>query len=73
MTSKIQVNALKNELSASDNITLNADGSVTLPTGEKTKSVKYSTLYLKAVVALQEAMERIEALERDVLMLKAGK
>jgi hypothetical protein len=32
-------------------------------TGTVTKSVKYSVLYLKAVKALQEAMERIEQLE----------
>ena len=30
------------------------------------KSVKYSVLYLKAVVALQEAMQRIEALEEKI-------
>jgi hypothetical protein len=32
-------------------------------TGEVTKSVNYSVLYMKAVKALQEAMERIEQLE----------
>jgi hypothetical protein len=32
-------------------------------TGESTKSVNYSVLYMKAVKALQEAMERIETLE----------
>ena len=31
--------------------------------GDKIKSVKYSVLYMKAIKALQEAMERIEALE----------
>ena len=31
--------------------------------GTVTKSVKYSVLYMKAVKALQEAMERIETLE----------
>jgi hypothetical protein len=35
----------------------------TVTTGEVTKSVKYSILYMKAVVALQEAMTRIEQLE----------
>jgi len=35
-----------------------------------TKSVKYSILYMKAVKALQEAMERIETLEEDVKTLK---
>ena len=33
-------------------------------TGEVTKSVKYSVLYMKAVKALQEAMGRIEQLEQ---------
>lgn len=34
------------------------------------KSVKYSILYLKAVKALQEAMERIEQLEEKVRRLE---
>ena len=38
--------------------------------GTVTKSVKYSILYMKAVVALQEAMNRIEQLEADVAALK---
>jgi hypothetical protein len=37
-----------------------------------TKSVNYSVLYMKAVKALQEAMERIEALEADVAQLKGA-
>ena len=41
-------------------------------TGESTKSVKYSVLYMKAVKALQEAMERIEALEVKVEALEAA-
>jgi hypothetical protein len=40
-------------------------------TGEVTKSVKYSILYMKAVKALQEAMERIETLEAKVAALEA--
>jgi hypothetical protein len=40
--------------------------------GTVTKSVNYSVLYMKAVKALQEAMERIEALEADVAALKAS-
>ena len=32
--------------------------------GTVTKSVNYSVLYMKAVKALQEAMERIEILEQ---------
>ena len=35
-----------------------------------TKQVNYSVLYMKAVKALQEAMERIEQLEADVVELK---
>ena len=41
-------------------------------TGTVTKSVKYSVLYLKAVKALQEAMERIETLEAEVAAFKAS-
>jgi hypothetical protein len=40
-------------------------------TGEVTKGVNYSVLYMKAVKALQEAMERIEALEAKVTALEA--
>jgi hypothetical protein len=39
--------------------------------GTVTKSVKYSVLYMKAVKALQEAMERIETLEAKVAALEA--
>ena len=38
-------------------------------TGETYKSVAYSVLYVKAVKALQEAMERIEVLEAKVTEL----
>ena len=41
-----------------------------IETGEKTKIVKYSILYMKAVKALQEAMARIETLESEVAKLK---
>ena len=40
-------------------------------TGEVTKSVNYSVLYMKAVKALQEAMERIETLETANASLEA--
>jgi len=40
--------------------------------GTVTKSVNYSVLYMKAVKALQEAMERIETLEAKVAALEAG-
>ena len=36
-----------------------------------TKSVKYSVLYMKAVKALQEAMDRIETLEAENVAIKA--
>ena len=41
-------------------------------TGTVTKSVAYSVLYMKAVKALQEAMDRIETLEAKVAALEAG-
>ena len=40
-------------------------------TGEVTKTVGYSVLYMKAVKALQEAMTRIETLEAKVTALEA--
>ncbi len=40
--------------------------------GTTTKSVKYSILYMKAVKALQEAMERIETLEQKVATLEGA-
>lgn len=39
-------------------------------TGESTKGIKYSVLYMKAVKALQEAMERIEQLEDRINALE---
>lgn len=41
-----------------------------IPTGLVTKGVKYSVLYLKAMKALQEAMDRIETLEAKVAALE---
>jgi hypothetical protein len=38
--------------------------------GTVTKSINYSVLYMKAVKALQEAMERIEQLEAKVAVLE---
>ena len=40
--------------------------------GSTTKSIKYSVLYLKAVKALQEAIDRIETLEAEVAALKGA-
>jgi hypothetical protein len=50
------------------NPVLNDDGTAQVTRGRNalgttTKAVKYSVLYMKAVKALQEAMERIETLE----------
>ena len=51
------------------------DGNVTQtqqPTGTTTKTVKSSILLMKAAVALQEAMARIEKLEAEVAELKGA-
>jgi hypothetical protein len=45
------------------------DGSF-VDTGEVTKTMKYSILYMKAVKALQEAMTRIETLEARITTLE---
>jgi len=53
--------------------TIDEEGNETterVATGETTKSVKYSILYLKAVGALQENMKRTEALEQENIELK---
>jgi hypothetical protein len=50
------------------------DGNVTIKrqeTGTNTKALKTSIIYMKAVKALQEAMERIETLEAKVAALEA--
>ena len=47
---------------------LDADGNQL----ESIKSINYSVLYMKAVKALQEAMDRIETLETKVAALEAG-
>jgi hypothetical protein len=51
--------------------TRDEDGKIVL-TGEVTKGVKYSILYMKAVKALQEAMTRIEQLEAKVAALESA-
>jgi len=53
----------------SDRVDKGSDGK---PLGTTTKSVKSSILTMKALVALQEAMERIEALEAEVAALKGS-
>ena len=39
--------------------------------GTKTKNVRYSVMYMKAIKCLQEAMARIETLETKVAALEA--
>ena len=69
----LQIGVIAQELEASGmnglvkQIDLNQDED----SEETIKSVKYSILYMKAVKALQEAMERIEALETKVAALEA--
>ncbi len=48
------------------------NGETEFDLGTTTKSVNYSVLYMKAVKALQEAMERIETLEAKVAALEGG-
>jgi len=50
--------------------TRDEDGKIVL-TGEVTKGVKYSIVYMKAIKALQEAMARIETLEAKIAALEA--
>ena len=52
-----------------DNPDLDADNN---DLGTTTKTVNYSVLYMKAVKALQEAMERIETLEAKVAALESA-
>ena len=73
-TGNLQIGVIAQELEASGmnglvkQIDLNQDED----SEETIKAVKYSVLHMKAVKALQEAMERIEALETKVAALEAG-
>ena len=51
--------------------TVDRDPETQVDLGTKTKSVKYSILYMKAIKALQEAMAKIETLETKVAALEA--
>ena len=72
-TGTLQIGVIAQELEASGmnglvkQIDLNQDED----SEETIKAVKYSVLHMKAVKALQEAMERIEALETKVAALEA--
>ena len=48
------------------------DPSTSEDLGTKTKNVRYSVMYMKAIKCLQEAMAKIEVLETEVAALKAG-
>ena len=69
---KVEVPVIDNN----GNPVLNEDGTAQvkeerIPLDTTTKSVKYSVLYMKAIKALQEAMERIEQLETKNISLEA--
>ena len=52
--------------------TLDVDNETKEELGTVTKQVNYSILYMKAVKALQEAMDRIETLEAKVATLESN-
>ena len=64
---EIQRDALKD---TDGNPILDDDGELQMQETGELKAVKYSILYMKAVKALQEAMERIETLEAKVTALE---
>ena len=55
---------IKTVLGSQINLNINENTTVTIDLGTTTKSLNYSVLYMKAVKALQESMERIETLEQ---------
>jgi hypothetical protein len=68
--SKPMIGVIAQELEASGMSGLVKDSDSEDDEGTKYKSAKYSILYMKAVKALQEAMERIESLESKVEALE---
>lgn len=73
-TNKDYIKITKIKLDESGKEILDNDGNVEMEeeyieNGEFTKSVKYSLVYMKAVKALQEAMDRIEKLEAQIQTL----
>ena len=66
---EVEASGMNKLITEEIDVDVDDEGKVT-ETGEKTKIVKYSILYMKAVKALQEAMARIETLESEVAKLK---
>ena len=66
---EVEASGMNKLITEESDVDVDDEGKVT-ETGEKTKIVKYSILYMKAVKALQEAMARIETLESEVAKLK---
>ena len=66
---EVEASGMKKLITEETDVEVDDEGKIT-ETGEKTKIVKYSILYMKAVKALQEAMARIETLESEVAKLK---
>ena len=65
-----QIGVIAQELEASGMNGLVDDVEVRKGSEETIKSVNYSILYMKAIKALQEAMDRIETLEAKVTALE---
>ena len=67
---EVEASGMNKLITEETDVDVDDEGKVT-ETGEKTKIVKYSILYMKAVKALQEAMARIETLETKVKALES--
>jgi len=63
----------KQKLDSDGNTIPDAYGTPEMEVDKELKTIKYSVLYMKAVKALQEAMERIETLEAKVNALEGAK
>jgi hypothetical protein len=66
---KVSPGLITRRLASEDDV---ADPSNGLVDGDEVLSFKASILYMKAVKALQEAMERIESLETEVALLRSN-
>ena len=67
---EVEASGMNKLIKEEADVEVDEEGIIT-ETGTKTKTVKYSILYMKAVKALQEAMARIETLETKVAALEA--